>query len=157
MLTNGGTIWLHVRAVGQQPMSYQWELNGNILEGATNDDLIITNAQGYNTGSYVALVSNQVGSVVSSYASATIPVSHLPGQLGTPTLLPGGGILFSVLTPSGQPMPLTTLSNIILEQSTDLIHWVPVTSGLSLSAGSILLQPANWSSSTAVYYRLMYE
>jgi hypothetical protein len=37
--TNGGTIWLHARAVGVQPMSYQWQFNGTNIPVATNSPL----------------------------------------------------------------------------------------------------------------------
>jgi sugar lactone lactonase YvrE len=71
--TNGGTIWLHARAVGVQPMSYQWQLNGTDIPDATNADLTITNAQGEDSGQYCALASNNLGSAASRLAIVTIP------------------------------------------------------------------------------------
>jgi hypothetical protein len=72
--TNGGTIWLHARAVGVQPMSYQWQLNGTNVAGATNADLTITNAQGANSGQYGALASNNIGSASSRVASVSVMI-----------------------------------------------------------------------------------
>jgi len=72
--TNGSTIWLHARAVGVQPMSYQWQLDGTNILNATNADLTITNAPGNATGQYCVLVANSVASVLSRLASVTILV-----------------------------------------------------------------------------------
>jgi alpha-tubulin suppressor-like RCC1 family protein len=72
ILTDGGTIWLHARAVGVQPMNYQWQLNGTDILNATNADLTITNAQGNDSGQYCGMASNSVGSIASRLASVTI-------------------------------------------------------------------------------------
>jgi alpha-tubulin suppressor-like RCC1 family protein len=79
--TNGSTIWLHARAVGVQPMTYQWQFNGANIQDATNADLTITNAQGNDSGQYCALASNSVGSAASRLASVTI-------QPGPPITVP---------------------------------------------------------------------
>jgi hypothetical protein len=76
ILKNGGTVWLHARAVGAQPMSYQWQRNGISIIDATNADFTITNAQGNQAGQYSAQVSNNIGSASSRLASVTIqPIS----------------------------------------------------------------------------------
>jgi hypothetical protein len=79
--TNGGTVWLHARAVGVQPMSYQWQLDGTNIPGATNADLTITNAQGEDIGQYCALASNNLGSASSHLASVTITPAAVPYTL----------------------------------------------------------------------------
>jgi hypothetical protein len=71
--TNGDTIWLHARAVGVQPMSYQWQFNGTNILDATNADLTITDAQEDDGGQYCALASNNLGSATSRLAIVTIP------------------------------------------------------------------------------------
>jgi hypothetical protein len=69
--TNGiNTAWLHARAVGVQPMSYQWQLDGTNLPNATNADLTMNNAPG--TYSYSVLASNNLGSALSHPALVTI-------------------------------------------------------------------------------------
>jgi len=70
--TNGSAIWLHARAVGVQPMSYQWQFNGANIPNATNADLTITNAQEIDTGQYSATASNVMGIATSRLASVTI-------------------------------------------------------------------------------------
>ncbi len=69
--TNGiTTVWLHARAVGVQPMSYQWLLNGAELPNATNADLTVTYTAGPTNGlNYSVLVSNSLGSTTSQFAS----------------------------------------------------------------------------------------
>jgi len=61
-----------VIATGTPPLSYQWyeyEWGGNnLLAGATNTSLILTNVQMTNAGYYLVIVSNMAGSVTSSNA-----------------------------------------------------------------------------------------
>ena len=71
----GATVRLHARAVGVQPMSYQWQCNGQDLVGATNASLILTNVQGANGGTYRLVATNALGRTTSSTATVTIPYS----------------------------------------------------------------------------------
>ncbi|HEX5218170.1 MAG TPA: immunoglobulin domain-containing protein [Verrucomicrobiae bacterium] len=71
----GTNLRLSGRAVGVQPMTYQWQLDGANLAGATNADLLITNIAGSQTGNYRVIASNPVGSVTSAIATVTIPFS----------------------------------------------------------------------------------
>jgi hypothetical protein len=70
--TNTSTIYLHARAVGVQPMSYQWQFDGTNILGATNADLTITNAQEIDTGHYSATASNVMDMAMSRLASVAI-------------------------------------------------------------------------------------
>jgi hypothetical protein len=88
---NGGTAWLHARAVGAQPMRYQWQFDGISIPGATNADLTLTNMQEERIGQYSALVSNRVGSAKSRLASLmilSIPSSYTLAQALDATNLP---------------------------------------------------------------------
>lgn len=76
----GGSVQFHARAVGIQPMSYQWQFDGENIPGATDDNLALTGVQGTNLGSYRVMVSNALGAVVSPAATLTIPY---PGTLAT--------------------------------------------------------------------------
>jgi alpha-tubulin suppressor-like RCC1 family protein len=293
--TNGSTIWLHARAVGVQPMSYQWQFNGiNILD-ATNADLTITNAQGSDSGQYCALASNSVGSATSRLASVTIQpgppitVSHtlaqalnatnlawstsgsaawfpetanthdriaaaqsgaisnsmssglettvigpgtltfwwsvsseeffdflsfyidsgtnyaarisgevaweqeafpiasgshtlrwiyskdpdisvgedagwldqvsfvatlLPAQLGAPTLLPDGRLLFNVFTTNGNSLTLTDPASVTFEASSNLVDWITLTNAVTLTNGGALLSDPTATNSAVRFYRL---
>jgi Pro-kumamolisin, activation domain/Concanavalin A-like lectin/glucanases superfamily/Immunoglobulin domain/Bacterial Ig domain/Immunoglobulin I-set domain/Viral BACON domain len=79
----GGTATFSVGAVGEAPLSYQWQFNqSNILGNATatNATLVLTNVQAASAGSYSVVVSNFLGSTNSSNAVLTVvvPGSCLP-------------------------------------------------------------------------------
>lgn len=74
-VTNGATARFHARAVGLQPMRYQWQFNGANLAGATNGDLTLTNARGRNVGNYQLVAANALGATTSQAAQLAIPFS----------------------------------------------------------------------------------
>jgi len=74
-VSKGTFVTFNARAAGVQPMSYQWQLNGQDLPGATNALLIITNAQGQDTGSYRMIAANAIGTATTAVATLTIPYS----------------------------------------------------------------------------------
>jgi hypothetical protein len=74
-VAKGTLVTFNARAAGVQPMRYQWQLNGQNLSGATNALLIITNAQGQDTGSYQMTAANALGTATSAVATLTIPYS----------------------------------------------------------------------------------
>jgi Concanavalin A-like lectin/glucanases superfamily/Immunoglobulin domain/Immunoglobulin I-set domain len=71
-----GSMAFSVSAAGASPLSYQWRLNGSDLPGATEDTLLIQNAQPGHAGVYSVLVSNPYGSVLS--ADAVLIVTNDP-------------------------------------------------------------------------------
>ncbi len=73
-------IHFNARAVGVQPMSYQWQLNGQDLPGATQVTLILTNAQGKDAGAYRLIAANALGRATSSVAILTIPCTATLAQ-----------------------------------------------------------------------------
>jgi hypothetical protein len=294
--TNGiNTVCLHARAVGVQPMSYQWQFNGTNLPNATNADLTITNAPGTGSGQYCALASNSLGSASSHLALVTfrlappvqVPytlaqaldatnlpwstfgnaawfaetnitqdgiaaaqsgritnsmyselqttvtgpgtltfwwmvsseeffdflsfyigsgtneaasisgevdweqetfligpgsqtlswiyakdpdvtvgqdagwldqvsfIPALPAQLGVPTLLSDGSLLFDVYTTNGNSLALSNPSSVLFEASSNLIDWIPLTNALTLTNGSALLRDPSASNAPVRFYRLM--
>ncbi|MGD0743650.1 MAG: immunoglobulin domain-containing protein [Verrucomicrobiota bacterium] len=78
----GATAILSVTAVGQVPLRYHWQFNGTNLvnggriSGATNAALVISNAQTNDSGNYMVVVTNVVGSVTSS--NAVLLVTNIP-------------------------------------------------------------------------------
>jgi hypothetical protein len=74
----GQTLWagqncsLSSTSTGSSPLSYQWQLNGAALLGATNSSLTWANVYPTNSGSYTLVVTNPVGSVTSAVASLTV-------------------------------------------------------------------------------------
>jgi hypothetical protein len=95
----GQNATFSVGATGSSPLSYQWSFNGTAINNATNATLVLTNVQISQSGNYVVLVSNVVGSVSSSNAVLTVvlpppaPIitsfSPLVGQAGTTVQLVG--------------------------------------------------------------------
>jgi hypothetical protein len=83
-LTNqvGYTATFSVVAVGQIPLSYHWWFNGSSLAngghifGATSSSLTVSNAQTTNTGNYWVVITNAVGSVISS--NAYLSITNVP-------------------------------------------------------------------------------
>ena len=56
-------------AEGTPPLKYQWQLNGTNISTATNSSYTVTNAQAQHLGDYRAVISNSVGTNISSTAS----------------------------------------------------------------------------------------
>jgi hypothetical protein len=68
----GETAIFSVTAIGSLPLSYQWNLSGTNLVGATNALLTLTNVQFCQAGNYTVQVTNAFGSIVSSNAVLTV-------------------------------------------------------------------------------------
>ncbi len=73
MAAIGSTVGFDVAAIGGKPFYYQWYFDQtNLLAGATNATLILTNVQLGNVGIYTVIVSNALGSVLSSNAILSV-------------------------------------------------------------------------------------
>src|SRR5207237_1924433 len=73
----GGSVTLSSTAAGDAPLTYQWQKNGVPISGATNPSLVITNLQSTNAGNYSLLVTNSIGSALSSAALLNVSVANL--------------------------------------------------------------------------------
>jgi hypothetical protein len=91
----GATATLDAQATGAT--SYQWQLNGASIAGATAVRLLIPNVGSATTGSYTVVATNAVGSVTSAAAILTMTTTANPGRL----------INLSVLTTAGSTKLLT--------------------------------------------------
>jgi subtilase family serine protease len=67
-----------VTAYGSTP-SYQWSFDGTNITGATNSVYVLANAQPANAGTYSVLITNTLGSALSSNATLTVQVPTLAG------------------------------------------------------------------------------
>lgn len=71
------------RALGSQPVTYQWRLNGTAVAGATSTVLALPAVQFANEGNYSLVAANGFGSVTSTVARLslleTIPSLHSTG------------------------------------------------------------------------------
>lgn len=70
----GSTVELTVDATGTEPLSYQWNKNGNPVPGATSATLSLANLQAADAGTYTVTVTNSAGSVTSAGATVTFVV-----------------------------------------------------------------------------------
>jgi len=68
----GDTVRLHVMALGNSPLDYQWQFNGANIVGATSSTLILSNFQSVNSGDYLVIVSNASGSEASRAAKVRV-------------------------------------------------------------------------------------
>lgn len=78
-VTVGDTATFSVVAGGAPPLSYQWQMAGTNLPGATNTFLTLPNVQLTQAGSYSVLVTNALGSTNS--ANALLTVNFAPAVL----------------------------------------------------------------------------
>jgi hypothetical protein len=102
----GSTVTNAVTATGTLPLSYQW-LNGtNLVNDATNNLLIITNAQTTDSGNYTVIVTNFGGSVTSSVAILTVASSPVILLEPTNQTVGAGSTLTSVVKAVGM-LPLS--------------------------------------------------
>jgi hypothetical protein len=82
-------------------------------------------------------------------------IPALPAQLGVPTLLSDGSLLFDVYTTNGNSLALSNPSSVLFEASSNLIDWIPLTNALTLTNGSALLRDPSASNAPVRFYRLM--
>ena len=77
MVFAGSNAVFSANAAGLPPLSYQWSFNGTNISGATNTLLTLTNVQLSQAGNYAVLVTNNLGSTLSSNALLVVnPVFH---------------------------------------------------------------------------------
>ncbi|MBM3847504.1 MAG: hypothetical protein FJ405_14630 [Verrucomicrobia bacterium] len=85
----GSSASFTVAAQGSAPLSYQWFLNGNPVDGATQTNLLLASVGAAEQGSYTVVVTNLVGRVESAAAVLTVRLPRILGiqqQSGTVTL-----------------------------------------------------------------------
>jgi hypothetical protein len=68
-LTN---VTFSVKAIGKQPLAYQWQFNGADLLYATNATLILSQVRTNHSGTYAVVVSNPLGEATSAPAKLTV-------------------------------------------------------------------------------------
>jgi uncharacterized repeat protein (TIGR03803 family) len=113
----GGTAVFHVGAVGDVPLSYQWQsnevnlTNGANVSGATNSSLTLSGLTQRSDATYSVIVSNAAG-VVSAEATLTVLPVSAPGTVMASLYWFTGG------ADGGTPNGLTLGSNGVLYGTT---------------------------------------
>ena len=67
--------------MGQQPLTFQWRLNGTNLIGADDPSYSLSNIQSSNAGNYAVVVTNPFGSTTGAVVNLTVsvpPPNHAP-------------------------------------------------------------------------------
>ncbi len=112
----GDTVTFSVSTTGQQPLNYQWLLNGTNLDSATNNPLILSNILVSQSGTYSVVVSNSYSAVLSSNATLTVqPVNiyylSIDYLSGNQTVPAGSYVSIVVAAQGQQPMHYQWLLN----------------------------------------------
>ncbi len=113
---SGTNVTFSVAPTGTAPFTYQWTFDGTNISGATNSLFSLTAVQTTNAGNYAVVVSNVVGSVISTPAILTVTVR--PFQLGAATTFANGNVQ---LVFSGAPG-----SQYVIQASSNLVDWLPL-------------------------------
>jgi hypothetical protein len=141
---NNGSFY--VTATGIPDPAYQWYFNEtNLLEGATGSTLILTNAQGWQMGGYLVVVTNIAGAATSTMAQLIVP---LPPVISVSSLdAAAGAVAISLLSQPGL--------NYTLEYKDSLTdtNWVPVEPPVPGTGGLIFLLDTN-APPTSRFYRV---
>jgi tellurite resistance-related uncharacterized protein len=106
----GENLSWNVVVAGTPPLAYQWQFDGTNLIGATDTTLTLTNVQLDQAGSYALVVTNVVGSIMSS--NAVLTVNPIP-----PCIAPPSGLV-SWWRGEGNALDQMGLNNGILQSGT---------------------------------------
>jgi hypothetical protein len=104
--TANNRVFLSVGAISAAPLTFQWRRDGTNLSGATNATLYLPAARASDTAVYSVLVSNAIGSVVSSNAFLQV-VGYPPSIQTQPagqTNSGGDSALFQVTATGTAPL-----------------------------------------------------
>ncbi len=94
----GEEVTFTADAASSSAVTWQWRRNGDALEGATQNTLVLSSVTGFDAGDYDVLVTNAAGSVTSNPAKLTVAS---PILLSQPE---------SVLAYAGLPMQLSVVA-----------------------------------------------
>jgi hypothetical protein len=68
-----GTAVFAVTALSSSPLTYQWQLNGSNISGATSSILMISNVTPTNLGTYSVLIINDLAAATIGNAVLSMP------------------------------------------------------------------------------------
>jgi hypothetical protein len=109
-LTYGQTssnVTFTVLATGLAPVTYQWRLNAAEIPGATGASLTLSNVTLADEGSYDVIVTDAVGSTLSSSAVLTVLLTPIFTRVpDNQTVLTGTNLTWEVAA-TGNPLPFT--------------------------------------------------
>jgi hypothetical protein len=107
----GSTVAFSVTAVGTQPLGYQWQQDGDEVEGATNATLTISNIADSDSGTYTVIITNSVGSITSAPAILVTVPPLIVSQPASLAVLVGQPASFTVGVNGALPFSYQWLKN----------------------------------------------
>jgi hypothetical protein len=134
-VAQGGSATFTVSATGSEPLTYQWQLDGNAIPDATNPVYNIPDVQTLNAGNYSVVIINPIGVTNSATVALTIPGNGtLPvaddfanaGTIGNSMNGLGTASNIGATTEPGEPGPGT-----IIFGSSVWIQWQPPQDGIA--------------------------
>ncbi len=101
----GANVSFSVVVSGTSPFSYQWQLNGGDISGATSATLSLTSVGTNHAGNYTCVVSNSVGAAASSPATLTVNVPPtITTQPVSQSVTAGSNVTFTVAATGTGPL-----------------------------------------------------
>jgi hypothetical protein len=138
ILPSWSNVVFNVSADGVAPLSYQWLKNSVTLTGKTNAQLQLTNLRRADSGSYSVIVTNALGSILSSNANLRIMVRQ---QLAMPNRLPDGRLQFTFRDHDGGELTGTDSPYLGVWATTNISNtnaWVQIWGGVNLTNGAMV-------------------
>jgi hypothetical protein len=80
-VATSSSVVFRVVATSSTPLSYQWNFNGTVINGATSQNLYLANLTSSSAGNYSCTITNSGGSVTSTSAVLSVVNSTNPGRL----------------------------------------------------------------------------
>jgi pectate disaccharide-lyase len=144
-----------VAADGTAPLFYQWYFNtGTPLPDATNTSLTIAGAQAGHAGAYSVLVTNSLGSIMSSNAFLTVspaPVApFITAQPQSLTVTQGDSADFSVMAGGTSPLAYQWYfnTNTALAGATNALFTIPAAQANHAGTYSVVITNAAGSTTS---------
>jgi hypothetical protein len=146
----GSNVSFTVSATGDAPLSYQWLFEGSNILGQTSTTLALTSVQLANAGDYAVVVSNAIGSVVSSDALLTVAgPKPIPAQDLIAELANGGITIQFAGTPNAGYSVLATT-----DVSSPLVNWTVLGQATEFSSGLFRFVDSQTSGTSQRFYRV---
>ena len=143
LVTAGANATFTATAIGGTPLSYQWQLNGANLAGATKSSYTLTAAQNSQVGNYTVVASNIIGAITST-PPAELTVQFAPAIVAGPS---------NVAVALGQSARFSVEAvGVNVRTNPFVCQWyfnglpIPKATGLSL-----LLSPTRWTNIGSYY------
>ncbi len=127
------TVTFSAAGIGSLPLSYQWMLDGEPVEGATEATLAIENVESADQGDYTVEISNEFGNVTSDPATLTMVAP--PVAPADQTVLFGSEATLSVATPDNPGLAFQWMQDgVVITDATSSV--LLIESALTSDAGS---------------------